>query len=385
MRSGAFRFDVLHRSRRAGSRARVGRITTPHGVIETPAFVPVGTNAALKAVDERQSHDAGTQLMFCNTYHLLVHPGPDIVARGGGLHKFMNHRGALITDSGGFQVFSLAERSEDEGPELKSRRRAKGDKPSGAPLLQRVDEEGATFRSYRNGDLIKLTPESSVAAQKALGADIILPLDELPPHHISRERLERSVALSHRWMRRSLDAHLASPGEQAMYAIVHGGTDEALRRESVAHLGALPFDGYAVGGSLGKDRAEMLALLDFLAPLLPAEKPTHLLGIGDPTSAAAVVARGFDTMDSCYPTRVARHGNLFQLDGGVLKIGQREHADDFGPVDPHCETVPHSRAYLHHLLKQYEPLFWTLAAQHNLTVMSRLMSRLRERILNNEI
>ena len=170
-----------------------------------------------------------------------------------------------------------------------------------------------------------------------------------------------------------------------MYGIVHGGTDEALRRESAALLGEMPFDGYAVGGSLGEDRTEMLQLLDFLAPLLPDGKPTHLLGIGDPQSVAAVVARGIDTMDSCYPTRVGRHGNLFLTGGGVLKIAQREHADDFGPVDPQCETVAHSRAYLHHLLKQNEPLFWTLAAQHNLAFMNQLMGRLRERILNDEI
>ncbi|KAL1499788.1 hypothetical protein AB1Y20_012474 [Prymnesium parvum] len=384
-----FRFEVVHRSAKPGSRARVGRLVTPHGVVDTPAFVPVGTNAALKALDERHAREAGVQLTFCNTYHLLVHPGPRVVGAAGGLHKYMNHEGALITDSGGFQVFSLAQPSEDDGPELKSRNKRaateakEGGAKSGGSLV-RVSERGAVFRSYHDGRTIELTPESSVEAQKLLGADIIIPLDELPPYHITPERLHASVRLSHRWMARSLRTHLANPQQQAMYAVVHGGTDQTMRRESAEYLASLPFDGFAVGGSLGKDRAEMLELLAFLMPLLPEDKPNHLLGIADPESCAAVVPFGVDTMDSCNPTRIARHGLLLST-AGAVKIKQLKYEADFGPIDPECETVPHSRAYLHHLFKQHEPLFMTLASQHNLIFMNKLMADIRRRILADEI
>uniref|UniRef100_A0A7S0J2P7 tRNA-guanine(15) transglycosylase-like domain-containing protein n=1 Tax=Calcidiscus leptoporus TaxID=127549 RepID=A0A7S0J2P7_9EUKA len=380
-----FRFEVLHRSRKPGSRARVGRIHTPHGTVDTPGFVPVGTNAALKAVDERQSREAGTQLMFCNTYHLLVHPGPEVVRKAGGLHAFMNHQGAIITDSGGFQVFSLAEPTDEDGPEMKSRaKRVSSDGSKNSASLLRINEHGAVFRSYHDGATIELTPESSVLAQKALASDIIIPLDELPPYHVSRERLQQSVRLSHRWMARSLRTHLERPQQQAMYAVVHGGTEQELRRESAEYLRSLPFDGFAIGGSLGKDRAEMLELLEFLLPLLPDEKPNHLLGIADPESAQAVVPLGVDTMDSCNPTRVARHGLLLCTDGAI-KIKQSRFREDFGPIDPCCETIAHTRAYLHHLFKQHEPLYMTLASQHNMIYMNKLMAQMRESIMRDEI
>ena len=250
--------------------------------------------------------------------------------------------------------------------------------------LLRVSERGATFRSYHDGRAIELTPESSVRAQKALGADIIIPLDELPPHHISRERLTRSVRLSHRWMARSLREHLREPRQQAMYAVVRGGTDEELRAESAEYLASLPYDGFAIGGSLGADRSEMLKLLEFLVPRLPADKPNHLLGIADPESAEAVAPLGIDTLDSCNPTRVARHG-LLLCAGGAVKIKQKKYADDFGPIDPSQPTIEHSRAYLHHLFKQHEPLFMTLASLHNLIFMNKLMAGIRERIMRDEI
>jgi len=324
------------------------------------------------------------QLMFCNTYHLLVHPGPDVVGGAGGLHTWMDHAGPLITDSGGFQVFSLSEPTADDGPEMKCKNKARVGREEGAASLLHISEQGATFRSYHDGRSIELTPESSVKAQKALGADIIIPLDELPPYHISRERLHASVRLSHRWMARSLRTHLEEPKQQAMYAVVHGGTDEELRAESAEYLSALPFDGFAIGGSLGKDRAEMLRLLHFLMPRLPAHKPNHLLGIADPESAEAVVPYGIDTMDSCNPTRVARHGLLLTSDG-PLKIKSVRHATDYSVIDPKVPTISHSRSYLHHLFKQHEPLFMTLASQHNLIFMNKLMADLRRRILADEV
>ena len=380
-----FKFEVIHRSKKPGSRARVGRITTPHGIIETPAFVPVGTNAALKCLDERHAREADVRLMFCNTYHLLVHPGPKIVEGAGGLHKWMGHEGALITDSGGFQVFSLAEPNPDEdGPEMKCKSKTRTAREDGSASLLSVNERGAIFRSYHDGRMIELTPESSVQAQKSLGADIIIPLDELPPYHITRERLHASVRLSHRWMARSLREHLSDPRDQAMYAVVHGGTDEELRGESAAYLSSLPFDGFAIGGSLGKDRAEMLELLKFLMPRLPENKPNHLLGIADPESAESVVPFGIDTMDSCNPTRIARHGLLLGSDGPI-KIKQLKYESDYGPIDAKVQTIPNSRSYLHHLFKQHEPLFMTLASQHNLLFMNALMADLRRRIMADEV
>ena len=397
--AASFEHEILHRSSK--SRARVGVLHTPHGDVQTPGFVPVATSAALKGVTPAQADAAGCELMFCNTcaalrnsahyrkflsppqphrYHLVVHPGADVVGAAGGLHKFMGRDRPLITDSGGFQVFSLAQATADDGPELKQRHGAKDDMGS----VLAVSERGVTFRSYHDGSAIELTPESSVRAQKALGADIIIPLDELPPLGVSRERLAQSVALSHRWMERSLDEHLRDPRAQAMYAVVHGGVDRELRAASVAHLAALPFDGMAIGGSLGKDRDEMLSLLRYLTPLLPDGRPNHLLGIADERSVGEAVPLGIDTFDSCFPTRVARHGTLFTRAGRV-NIGSGKHKADFGPIDPSVPTVECSRAYLHHLYKMREPLFDTLASIHNLQWMNAKMAETREAILANEI
>lgn len=381
-----FRFEVVHESTK--SRARAGLIYTPHGVIETPCFVPVGTNGALKCVDSEQADRAGVQLMFCNTYHLLVHPGADIVQAAGGLHEYMRRDRPIITDSGGFQVFSLADSDSDEdGPELKSKRvkrRHEEHGGGGQGQLLSVTERGTIFRSYLDGSTIELTPESSVEAQKKLGADIIIPLDELPPYHVTRERLEASVALSHRWMARSLRVHLADKRKQAMYAVVHGGVDKDLRKHSIEYLGTLPFDGYAIGGSLGKDRDEMLDLLTYLMPLVPRDKPNHLLGIADPDSVRAIIPLGVDTFDSCNPTRVARHGTLMTT-AGSLKVKQSQYASDFGPIDPEVRTVNYSRAYLHHLFKQNEPIALTIASMHNIMYMNHLISSLRSKIINDEI
>ena len=218
-----------------------------------------------------------------------------------------------------------------------------------------MNEEGTVFRSYYDGTTINLTPESTVRAQKQLGADIIIPLDELPPYHVSRERLAASVALSHRWEARSLAEHLADPREQAMYCVVHGGVDRELRAQSVAYLASLPFDGFAIGGSLGKDRAEMVEMLTWLMPQLPDDgRPNHLLGIADDESIAAVVPLGVDTLDSCNPTRVGRHGTLLTREGPI-RIGGTKYAEDFGPIDPaglgfeETGGLPYSRSYVHHL------------------------------------
>jgi queuine tRNA-ribosyltransferase len=383
-----FRFEVLHRSSK--SAARVGRIHTPHGTIDTPAFVPVGTNAALKAVPHAPLlRDAGLDLMFANTYHLMLQPGPELVAEAGGLHAFIGRDAPLITDSGGFQVFSLARPNEADAREMKSRRPSKQKGDDG--LLVRTNEAGALFRSYRDGRDVALTPESSVAAQKALGADIIIPLDELPPYTIDPVALKKSVYMSHRWEARSLKAHLRDKRKQAMYAVVHGGVDRDLRRMSVEYLSSLPFDGFAIGGSLGKDSNELIELLTFLMPLMPNDRPNHLLGIGDVPSIDGAVPLGVDTFDSTFPTRNARHGQLLTFSGKEttsFNVLRAEHARNFKPPCAQCPCplcASHSVAYLHHLFKANEPNAVTLATTHNLFHMGRVMREKREAILRDEI
>ncbi len=373
-----FRFELVHQSRK--SRARVGRIHTPHGIIDTPHFVAVGTNGTLKALDTATVDSLGLQLMFCNTYHLMLQPGTALIKAAGGLHTFMNRKHPLITDSGGFQVFSLAYGTVKD--ELKSKGKKKGD-----TAVVRTTEEGVTFRSYRNGDLIVLTPESSVAAQKDLGADIIIPFDELPPYHIDPKSLEYSLHRTHRWEQRSLKAHLANPQQQAMYAVVHGGIDKRLRTISCTTLSAMPFDGYAIGGSLGKTHQEMFEMLGYVTPALPETKPIHLLGIGDLASLEPSIALGIDTFDSSHPTRCARHGMLFTTRGNI-KITASEHKNYFRPIDETCTCMVcqnYTLAYLHHLFKAHELTGYTLASVHNVHFMVQLMARYRERILLNEL
>lgn len=310
----------------------------------------------------------------------MLHPGPEVVAAAGGLHSFMQRDAPIITDSGGFQVFSLAHGSVAEELNMKRKR-----SPTSDSLLLNVSEQGATFRSYRDGTRMLLTPESSVAAQKMFGADIIVPLDELPPYHIERDALHRSVLLSHRWEARSLRAHLDDVKQQAMYAVIHGGIDQDLRRMSAEYLGSLPFDGYGIGGSLGKNREELFELLRFVVPLLPQERPNHLLGIADVDSIAGSVPLGIDTFDSCFPTRLGRHGTLLTKRFGRVQIRQTKWKSVFEPPDWEGGLQGHSLAYLHHLWKTHEPMAATLLTLHNLLFMAEYMGELRRKILDDEI
>jgi queuine tRNA-ribosyltransferase len=374
----AFHFELIHRSKT--SRARVGRIHTPHGIIDTPNFVAVGTNGTVKALDNTFLHDIGLQLMFCNTYHLLLQPGTEVVRKAGGLHQFINRKLPIITDSGGFQVFSLAYGSVAD--ELKSR----GTKKQGGSVLK-ITEDGVLFRSYRDGSKVLLTPESSIAAQKDLGADIIIPFDELPPYHIAPDALKKSLARTHRWEQRSLEAHNKNPQGQAMYAVVHGGIDPDLRRQSCEFLKNLPFDGFAIGGSMGKTKEEMHTLLSHTMPLIPEDKPNHLLGIGDLPSIERSIPLGIDTFDSSYPTRAARHGILLTRQGD-LNITKAENSSKFAPIEKDCTCPTCARftlAYLHHLFKAREITGMSLATAHNLHYMVQLMQRYREAILENRV
>ena len=350
----------------------------------------------------------------------------------------MNRSGPIITDSGGFQVFSLAYRSVHDELSLKS---AAGNKRDGhTPTVLTVTEEGVTFKSYRDGKEILLTPESTVDAQKAYGSDMIIPLDELPPYHLGREDLVKSVLLTHRWEARSLRRHLeAGLRGQAMYGVVHGGVHRDLRQSSAEYLAALPFDGVAVGGALGKDRAEMHAMLEFLMPIVRkgdevrgAARPAHLLGIGDVASILACVPLGLDTFDSSFPTRNARHGAVLHRLGpgdaaataaalpspdgftapafsasslaareararsgafgygvGQLVLRKAEHAFAFdAPIDVACSCATcrhHSRAYLHHLVRANEPMAAALLTTHNLQFMEDLMANVRAKIMDDEI
>lgn len=369
-----FKFEIIHES--SSSRARVGRIHTPHGIIETPGFVPVGTNATIKAVPSSVLEQIGIDLIFCNTYHLMLYPGAQTVASAGGLHTFMQRTRPIITDSGGFQVFSLAYGGVHD--ELKSR----GTKQTTNSVLK-ISEEGVLFRSYRDGSPIMLTPETSVQAQKMLGADIIIPLDELPPYHIDAQALKKSFERTHRWQERSLREHLLNPKDQAMYAVIHGGIDTTLRADSYARLSQLPFDGYAIGGSLGKTHEQMQLMLGQLVPQMERNKPRHLLGIGDLPSITRGIALGIDTFDSSHPTKCARHGILF-TSTGTVNITKTCYKMQWSPVDATC-TCPtcttYSAGYIHHLFKTHEAVAHQLASIHNLAYMTSFMKEHRQQIL----
>ena len=373
-----FKFEILHQSTK--SRARVGRIHTPHGIIDTPGFVAVGTNGTIKSLDSKTVSELGLQLMFCNTYHLLLQPGPEVIQEAGGLHKFSGRTLPLITDSGGFQVFSLLYGS--VASELKSC----GKKSDSASVLK-INEEGVTFRSYRDGRKIFLTPESSIQTQKALGADIIIPLDELPPYHKDKKYLVESLARTHRWELRSLREHQKNINNQAMYAVIHGGIHLDLRKQSCHELASEPFDGFAVGGSMGKTKEEMTHMLSHTMDWLPPEFPKHLLGIADLKSLIQCVPFGIDTFDSSYPTKAARHGTLFTKNGPIA-IRKASFARYFGPIDASCQCptcLHYNAAYLHHLFKAKELTYHSLATIHNLYFMVETMAHFRQKIYDNTL
>jgi len=373
-----FKFELIHKSSK--SRARVGRIHTPHGIIDTPNFVAVGTNGTVKCLESTMLEDLGLQLIFCNTYHLVIQPGTNVIKTAGGIHKFMNRKQPIITDSGGFQVFSLAYGGVSN--EIKSR----GTKRHDATVMK-INEDGVTFRSYRDGAKIVLTPEISIAAQKDIGADIIVAFDELPPYHIGASELKKSFDRTHRWQKRSLIAHQSNIADQAMYAVIHGGVDKSLRKQSCEILCSQAFDGYAVGGSVGKNREEMFELLKYVMPILPTDKPNHLLGIGDLPSLDECIPYGIDTFDSSHPTKAARHGLIFTKHG-CKRIYQSGNATNFGPLEEGC-TCPtcknYTTAYILHLFRAKELTAFTLATIHNLHFMVQLMKDYRNKILNDEI
>lgn len=337
--------------------ARAGRLVFGRGAVATPAFMPVGTQGTVKSLTPEELHAAGVEIVLCNTFHLMLRPGAELVRAAGGLHRFMHWEGPILTDSGGFQVWSLA-------------------------ALRRLDEEGVAFRSPVDGAEVFLSPEESVAIQHALGADVVMVLDECTAWPVSKERAADSMQLSLRWAERSRTAHGAS--QAALFGIVQGGMYPDLRAESLAGLRAIGFDGYALGGlSVGEPPAERERVLEELAPRLPRECPRYLMGVGRPEDIVEAVARGMDMFDCVLPTRNGRNGQLF-VRGGVINLKNAACREAFGPPDPECGcyTCRHySLAYLRHLHAANEMLGARLASLHNLHYYQALMRELRAAIV----
>ena len=374
-------FQILHRA--SCSRARIGLLQTSHGGVETPAFLPLATKGAVKALLPEDLKAIGVQILMANAYHLYLQPGPEAIALAGGLHAFMGWDGPIVTDSGGFQVFSMWHgRVSDE---IKGRRSFPDEGREAAVL--KVSEEGVLFRSYLDGSLHPFSPEKSMEIQHALGSDIALVLDECTPYHATYEYTKQSMERTHRWALRCLKAHERSGANdwQALFGIVQGGVHRDLREGSARFIASLPFDGVCIGGSLGKDKEEMFQVVEWVIPYLPEEKPRHLLGIGEPDDLVEGMSRGIDLFDCAFPTRLARHGMLLVKGMPRLRmdVTKRSYAWDFGPPDPSC-TCPtcrrFSRAYLHHLFKAGELVGIRLATLHNVAWMIQLLEEIRRSI-----
>lgn len=337
-------------------RARRGRLTFPRGVVETPAFMPVGTYGTVKGMLPRDIGEIGAQIILGNTFHLWLRPGTEVIKKHGDLHDFMQWQGPILTDSGGFQVFSLG-------------------------AMRKIKEEGVYFSSPVDGAKVFMGPEESMQVQRDLGSDIVMIFDECTPYPADFDTAKRSMELSLRWAKRSKNAHEGNPS--ALFGIVQGGMHEELRLRSLEGLMEIGFDGLAIGGlSVGEPKEEMIRVLDFLPPHLPADKPRYLMGVGKPEDLVEGVRRGVDMFDCVMPTRNARNGHLF-IETGVIKIRNAVHKHDDSPLDPSCDcyTCKHfSRAYLHHLDKCGEMLGSMLNTIHNLRHYQRLMAGLREAI-----
>ena len=337
--------------------ARRGRLTFERGSVETPVFMPVGTYGTVKAVTPEDLLSVGSQIILGNTFHLMLRPGTGIICAHGDLHDFMHWEGPILTDSGGFQVWSLAE-------------------------LRKITEEGVSFQSPVNGDKVFLSPEDSIRIQHELGSDIIMVFDECTPYPATEEEARSSMELSLRWAKRSRAAH-AADHPSALFGIVQGGMYTGLRRESLAGLKDIVFDGYAIGGlSVGEAEEERLAVLEAVGPELPKDRPRYLMGVGTPQDLVQAVARGIDMFDCVLPTRNARNGHLYTSEG-VVRIRNSAYQDDTRPVDPDCDCYTcrnYSRAYLRHLDKCGEMLGPRLATLHNLHYYQTLMREMRSRI-----
>jgi queuine tRNA-ribosyltransferase len=356
-RKTRFVFEVIH----TDGHARAGVFHTPHGDIPTPVFAPVGTVASVKAVPPRDLTEIGVSLVLANTYHLNLRPGAELVHALGGLHSFMRWDGPILTDSGGFQVFSLAQ-------------------------TNRIDDDGVTFRSHIDGSLHRLTPETSMQIQQQLGADIIMAFDQCPTPN-NRDQVTVAVRRTREWLRRCRDAHPCDD-QQALFGIVQGGIFPDLREQSAAEVTAFDLPGYAIGGlAVGETKAEMLATIDFTRPLLPEGKPRYLMGVGEPDDLANGVRRGIDIFDCVIPTRLARHGAVFTPTGRI-NIRNARFTRDEAPIQAGCDCYTcqtFSRAYLRHLVVAREILAHYLLSVHNIAFLVRHVTNMRRAILENRL
>ncbi|GAF24818.1 queuine/archaeosine tRNA-ribosyltransferase [Moorella thermoacetica Y72] len=355
----AVTFTVLKRDRSTG--ARLGRLTTPHGTIETPVFMPVGTQATVKTMTPEEVAGLGAEIILANTYHLYLRPGADIIREAGGLHRFMHWERPILTDSGGFQVFSLAD-------------------------LREISDEGVTFRSHLDGSIHFLGPAESMAVQEALGSDIAMAFDECVAYPASPEEVAAGVERTSRWAEACLRAHRRE--DQAVFGIIQGGTIPELRRRSAREITALDFPGYGIGGlSVGEPKELMYSILEELQGYLPENKPRYLMGVGSPDCLIEGVKRGVDMFDCVLPTRIARNGTVMTT-YGKLVVRNAAYARDFRPLDPECDCYTcrnYTRAYIRHLLKAEEILGLRLTTIHNLHFLIKLMQRLRQAIAEGRL
>lgn len=357
---GPIKYELIKTCKQTG--ARLGRVTTPHGSFETPIFMPVGTLATVKTMSPEDLKSMDAHIILSNTYHLWLRPGEDIIEEAGGLHRFMNWDGSILTDSGGFQVFSLSD-------------------------MREIEEEGVHFRNHLNGEKLFLSPEKATQIQNVLGSDIMMAFDECPPYPATYDYMKTSVERTSRWAERCLKAHRRSY-DQGLFGIVQGGEFEDLRKQSVRDLVSLDFPGYAIGGlSVGEPKDVMNRVLEFTTPELPANKPRYLMGVGSPDSLIDASIRGVDMFDCVLPTRIARNGTCMTSTGRLV-VRNAKFARDFRPIDENCDChvcQNYSRAYIRHLIKCNETFGFRLTTYHNLYFLLNLMKQVREAIKEDRL
>lgn len=356
----AITYELIKTCKQTG--ARLGKVHTPHGSFETPVFMPVGTLATVKTMSPEELKRMNANIILSNTYHLWLRPGEDIIREAGGLHQFMNWDGSILTDSGGFQVFSLSD-------------------------LREIEEKGVHFRNHISGEKLFLSPEKAMQIQNDLGSDIMMAFDECPPYPAEHKYMKDSVERTSRWAERCLEAH-QRPQDQGLFGIVQGGEYEDLRRLSAQDLTSLDFPGYAIGGlSVGEPKDVMNRVLEFTTPLLPDRKPRYLMGVGSPDSLIDGSIRGVDMFDCVLPTRIARNGTCMTSNGRLV-VRNAKYARDFGPLDPNCDCHTcknYSRAYIRHLIKAEETFGLRLTTYHNLYFLLKLMEQVREAIKGDRL
>ena len=354
------KYELIKKCKQTG--ARLGRLHTPHGIIETPIFMPVGTQATVKAMTPEELTEIGSQIILSNTYHLYMRPGHELVEKAGGLHKFMHWDKPILTDSGGFQVFSL-------GP------------------LRKIKEEGVEFRSHLDGSKHFISPEKAMEIQNALGSDIIMAFDECAPYPADRQYVKNSLERTTRWLQRCKSSH-RYPDRQALFGIVQGGMYKDLREQSAKEITSIDLPGYAIGGlSVGEPKDMMYEVLDYTVPLLPEDKPRYLMGVGSPDDLLEGVLRGIDMFDCVLPTRIARNGTAMTSQGKVV-VRNASYSEDFTSLDPECDCYTcrnYTKAYLRHLIKCNEILGARLLTIHNLHFLLKLMENVRNAIKEDRL